>query len=414
MNPLQKKTSKRKINVGDFRLGPEEKNSIIEVLNSGRISEGAKVRRFEKLFSDFIGTEHSVVVNSGTSALIALLLALKYDNRFPKIRANAKIITSPITYIATANAIVLSGFEPVFVDIDAGTFSIMPEQVEEVLSKNRDCAAILPVHLMGYPCDMDALNDLAQKYNVTLIEDSSQAHGSLYKGKKTGSLAVAGTFSFYIAHNIQAGEMGAVTTDDELLAENIQRIKANGRLCSCSICTRSQNYCKLLDPTSETDEDDPRFTHTLIGANFKTMEFQAALGITQIKKADKIVKKRLENVQRLNDGLERFSKFMVLPKFSADVSYLAYPITIKEDAGISRRWLTSRLESHGIETRPLFGCIPTQQPAYGYLKPKYAGKLPNAEYIGKNSFYFGCHQYLTGPDIDYIIDVFSQIFKQVD
>ena len=134
------------------------------------------------------------------------------------------------------------------------------------------------------------------------------------------------------------------------------------------------------------------------------MEFQAALGITQLKKADWITQKRNENVKYLNEGLEEYSDVLQLPKYSKDISYLAYPIVIKKPDIISRKKLRSELEKRGVETRPLFGCIPTQQPAYKYLKEKYEGKLPNAEYIGKNAFYIGCHQYLEQEDLDFVIE----------
>lgn len=405
---------KKTVSVGDFRLGNEEKKAIIEVLDSGRLSEGKKVHQFEKQFASYIGTRYSVAVNSGTSAIMSLLLALKYDERFSNVRENTFIITTPITYVATSNAIVLSGFKPVYVDIDPDTFAVIPEQVEELLKSCENCSVILPVHLMGFPCDMNEINSLANKYGAISIEDSSQAHGSLYNGSKTGSLSLAGTFSFYIAHNIQAGELGAVTTNDEILMENIKRIKANGRLCSCPICTRNQNYCKLVDLANENEEnEDPRFKHSLIGANFKAMEFQAALGLIQLSKVEQIIEKRLANVKYLNERLSHFHKYIKTPVISDNISYLAYPLTVKRKSGISRWWLTSNLEKHGIETRPLFGCIPTQQPAYSYLKNEYIGKLPNAEYIGKNSFYIGCHQYLEKEDLDYVINTFERIFKTV-
>ncbi len=403
----------KRISVGDFRIHKEERKAIDEVMTSGRITEGKKVYEFEKRFAKFIGTEYAVALNSGTSALIAGLDALTYIEEF-KIRKGTKIITSPLTYVATVNAIVQSGFQPVFVDIDEETFSITPQNIKHLLENAPDIenySVILPVHLMGYPCEMEEINGLAKEYNLVTFEDSAQAHGTLYRGKKTGSFSLLGTFSFYVAHNIQAGELGMVVTNNEEIAKLIRRIKANGRICDCPVCTRPQGYCPKMSEDAEEDFD-PRFTHNLIGYNFKAMEFQAALGICQLNRVDTILKKRRENVKYLNEKLARYSQILKLPKYDENVSYLAYPLVIKDSQRISRRKLRLELERQGIETRPLFGCIPTQQPAYGYLKDEYKGKLPNAERIGRDGFYIGCHQYLEKEDLDTIIKTFDSILRK--
>lgn len=403
-----------KVRVGDFRIGEEEKKAINDVLNSGRISEGEKVREFEKEWADFIGTKYAIAVSSGSSALIAGLTALKYYKKLG-INKCTKVITTPITYVATTNAIVLSGFEPVFVDIDRKTFGITPETIRAHLEQTKNVSEyslILPVHLMGYSCDMDKINKIACGYGLQTFEDSAQAHGTIYKGKKTGSLSLLSIFSFYIAHNIQAGEMGCITTDNKELMQLIRKVKANGRVCDCPVCRRSEGKCPRLLSYKDEDDFDPRFTHDLIGYNFKTMEFQAALALTQLKRVDWITKTRNENVKYLNKGLKEFSDVLQLPKYSKDVSYLAYPLVIRNPEIISRRKLRYELEKKGVETRPLFGCIPTQQPAYSYLKKQYEGKLPNAEYIGRNAFYIGCHQYLDREDLDFEVEQIKNVINE--
>ncbi len=405
---------KERISVGDFQINEEEKAVINEVLDAGRISEWKKVKEFENLFANYIGTKHCITVNSGTSALIIGLSALINDSRFPKIRKGSKVVTTPLAYVATINAIVLTGLEPVFVDINRHDFSILPQKIEEHLDNTNDpesYSIILPVHLMGYPCDMNEINRIAKKYDLVVFEDSAQAHGSLYHGRKTGSLSLLSAFSFYIAHNIQAGEMGAVLTDDEKLMNMMRKLKTNGRICDCPICTRPKGYCPYFPRYDDDDDFDPRFLHDTIGYNFKIMEFQAALGISQVKKADLIFEKRQYNVHSLNQHLEKYSDELQLPVFSKDISYLAYPIVVKKRSKFTRKNLREELENNGIENRPLFGCIPTQQPAYDYLKNEYEGKIPNAEYVGKNAFYIGCHQYLNQDDLEYIVDIFDKIFS---
>ncbi|TRZ96067.1 DegT/DnrJ/EryC1/StrS family aminotransferase [bacterium] len=398
-----------RINVGEFKLGRREEKALIEVIDSGRLSEGQKTFDFEKAWARYIGTKYSVAVNSGTSALIAGLCALKH--KFG-IKDGSKVITTPLTFIATINAIVHSGLKPIFADIDRETLVITPENIKRALDKESGISVILPVHLMGYPADMDAINALAKEYNLPVMEDAAQAHGTIYKGKRLGSLSELGIFSFYIAHNIQAGEMGAINTNDLAILKLIKKIKAHGRMCECSVCTRPQGICPPLDRYKGLDDFDPRFHHDMIGYNFKIMEFQAALGLTQLKKADQIFDKRNHNVRYLNGGLSGLSDILQLPYYSKEISYLAYPVIIKDPKLISRLELRRDLEKKGIETRPLFGCIPTQQPAYGFLKKAYEGKLPNAEYVGKNGFYIGCHQYLNKRDLDYIIYTFKGVLKK--
>lgn len=405
----------KKILVGDFKIGLSEKRAIKEVLDIGRISEGKKVLEFERMFAEFVGTKYSVLVSSGTAALIAGLNALSYIEGL-KIKRGQKIITTPLTYIATSNAIVLSGFEPVYVDIDRDSLNISPENILSYLRQAEDIseyAMILPVHLMGFPCDMAQINSIANDHGLLVFEDSSQAHGSVYNGKKAGSLSLLSSFSFYIAHNIQVGEMGAVVTDNLKIANLIRQIKANGRVCDCPICTRHIGVChKLRDYAGDADFD-PRFTHSIIGYNFKTDEFSACLGICQLKKVEMINKARRNNVLYLNNKLKKFEELLQLPRYLEYVSYLAYPIIIKRPDIISRKYLREELERRGVETRPIFGCIPTQQPAYEYLKKEYEGRLPNAEYAGLNGFYIGCHQYLKKDDLDYVVYVFENILKGI-
>lgn len=404
--------SVRRIQIGDFRISLDDRRTIGRILESGRISEGVKVRNFELEWAKFIGTKYAVAVNSGTSALLAGLLALKHYKK--GIKKGSKIITTPLTYIATSNAIVAAGFEPVFVDVDSKTFLITPENIRRHLEAAKDIknySLILPVHLMGYPCDMDGINRVAREYGLQVFEDAAEAHGTRYKAGKAGAFSLLSAYSFYIAHNIQAGELGAVNTNDYKIAQLVRKIKANGRMCDCFECGRMESGCPKVRPHKLKDDFDPRFSHDLIGLNFKTMEFQAALASSQIKRAERIIKKRQENVAYLNKHLDSCSCVLQLPVYSKEVSYLGYPVLIKRPELIQRRDLRAALEENGIETRPLFGCIPAQQPAYSYLKKRYAGRLPNADYLGRNAFYIGCHQYLKKGDLDYIIRVFEKVIE---
>jgi perosamine synthetase len=406
--------SQIRVRVGDFRLGAEEKRAINKVLDSGRLSEGPRVREFERRWAEYVGTDYCIATSSGTAALILTMAAMKLMSGNAK---RTKVITSPLTYIATSSSISNVGWEPIYCDVDPVTFAIDPDEIERHLAEASDpenYALILPVHLMGYPADMGRILDIGERHSIPVAEDSAQAHGTLYDGKRTGSMGQFGAFSFYIAHNIQAGEMGAATTDNAEIARLARKLKAQGRECDCPICVRAEGKCPRLNSHNGDYDYDPRFTHDLIGYNFKTMEFQAALGLTQLDRVDWILSRRQQNVQYMNERLAPYSDLLQLPPYSESVSYLAYPLVIKQPERISRRTFRLELEKRGIETRPLFGSIPTQQPAYAHLREQYAGRLPNADYLGLNAFYVGCHQYLTEDDLDYMADSFIAILEGVE
>lgn len=372
------------IRVGDYKITQKDKDSVMAVLDSNQLSEGKMVKEFERRWAEFIGTKYCVLTNSGTSALISCLTVMKNYTQ------NRNVATSPLTFIATVNAIVLSGYEPIFNDVDRETFTVKPFQV------NADI--FLPVHLYGYPVDMDKF---IYKYT---IEDACEAHGTIYNGQKVGSIGDMGCYSFYIAHNIQVGDMGAITTNNKQLYEELKAIKAHGRLCKCAVCTRTNGTCPYKDKSF-----DPRFTFNQIAYNFKTTEIQATLGLNQLDMANEIIATRQANVKYLNDGLQSISHILQLPQYDTNVSYLAYPIIVKEPGIIHRDKLCKELEQHGIETRPLFACVPTQYPAYEYMKPKWQGLLPNAEWLGVNGLHIGCHQYLTKENLDYIIKTITEV-----
>jgi len=396
---------KRIIRTGGFSFSEEEKKALYDVIDSNRITEHEKTNEFERNWAKKVGTKYSIAVNSGTSALISGLYALKYLNKEDKRK---KVITTPLTFISTTNSILLSGLEPVYADVNFDTFDINTKGIEKILSENnpKDFLAILPVHLMGYPYNINGINRIAKENNLYVLEDSAEAHGTKYNGKNVGSLSDLSVFSFYVAHNIQAGELGAVNTNNKQIRDLVRKIKAHGRMCACDVCRRMEGKC----PNISLDEEDmdPRFTFTEFGFNFKTNEFATTIANIRMNKMEETNQKRREIVKYLNEGLKNHSDIIQLPKYSEDVSYLAYPLVLKKG---SRKLIRKELENRGIETRALFGCIPTQQPSMAAFKKEYEGKLPNADYIGKNGFYIGAHQDMTKEDLDYIIDSFNEILK---
>ncbi len=399
------------VRIGDIKLTQEDKEKLYALVDSEMFSEGKYVREFQKEWAKYVGTKDCVVFNSGTSAMMGGFVALQHSAKYGKrVRKGSKVITTPLTYIATTNSVMNTGLEPVFVDVK-DDFNIDEEKIAELLENagdTNDFSIILPVHLLGYVCEMDRINSLARKHGLVVFEDAAEAHGSTYKGKRVGSMSTLADFSFYMAHTVCAGEMGTLHMNEEELRQLAESAKGNGRMCACTVEQRGKGLCPHA--VEEDSGVDPRYFSNFIGFNFKATEFQAVLGLTQISKCDEIIRQRQENVKYLNEGLAKYSDILRLPTFSKTVSYLSYPLII-ENSSVPRKKIREALAEKGIESRPLFGCIPTQQPAYSSFKSKYAGKLPKAEFLGRNGFYIGCHQFMPREQLDYVIKSFGEILS---
>lgn len=376
----------KKIRIGDFQLGKEEREALFRVIQSGRITEHREVKAFEAEFAEWVGTKHCVALSSGTAALITGLSALKFSGR---AKHDARVLIPALTFVATANAVQLCGMTPVFGDIDVFNMCLQPNCI------SWDIDIVLPVHLFGFMPDMRRMSTESAMHRAILVEDACEAHGSTYRGTKAGAIGLWGAFSFYVAHTIQAGELGALVTNDDEIAVMARRIKAHGRECACKVCVRSQGECPNMR------DYDPRYHHVIYGYNFKPMEFSAALARVQLGKAEQNISRRRRNVVRLNRGLASAEDMFILPHVSDDISYMMYPLILRRE-GIRDRLLVA-LEKRGVECRPLFGCIPLQQLSYQHLSREYKNKLPVSEHYGANGFFVGCHQYLSDTDVDRMI-----------
>jgi len=401
----RKKKMSYRIPTGDLKITQEEKDRINEILDSGRISEGKYSEMFSALWAEYIGTNYCTTTNSGTSALIVGLRAM---NEFFKNKG--KIATTPFTYMATINAIYLTGNEPVFVDIDQNTLGMSPEALEKTLKEHPDIKAVMPVHIMGIPCEIDKIREIADKHGIPVIEDNCQGYGTTYKGKKLGSWGLWSACSFFIAHTIQCGEMGTINTNNADLYRIYDKLKSNGRV-SCYF-KEDEQYFK--DKMFRDERDlHPRYYHDMISGNYRSTEFAAGLAFEQFKTINDIIKKRNDNVKYLNERLKKYEDrgIIQLPKYDKDIAYLGYPIVIKDKNVISRAEFREALEEKGIETRPMYGCLPLDMPSLAHLKKEYENKLPVAEFIGRQTFYIGCHQFLNQEDLDYIVKSFEEVLE---
>lgn len=395
--------TKMKLPFGTISIPKKSKDLINEALDSTMVSSGKLVREFEKQFAQLLGVKHAVAVSTGTDA-DALALALLHDFG---AKPGDEVIVPSLSFVATGNAVLHARFTPKFVDIERETLNIDVSKIEEAITdKTR---AIMPVHLMGKPADMDTIMGIAKKYNLMVIEDAAEAHGMLYKGKPAGSIGHFGAFSLYVAHIITTIEGGIITCNDEEHAALLISLRSHGRGCSCVTCVLSstQSYCpKRFDPESG---EDIRFTFPRIGYSCKMNELEAAVGIGNMENYNDIVETRHKNLKHVLERFDRFSPYLSTIKEEEweKIGPHAIPIIINEDASFTRSELTNYLEKNGIETRTLFQSMPTQCPGFEYLGHKL-GDYPVAEYMGNNGIHIGCHHDLTTEHMDYFLDHVEQ------
>ncbi len=320
---------------------------VNECISSGWVSSSGKfITQFEKVFSDFLGTKHAVSCSNGTSALH---LALKAFDIGP----GDEVIVPALTFIATASAVSHAGAKPVFVDSEVNYFNMDPNLIEgSITSKTK---AIIPVHLYGHPVDMDPILDIARKHGFIIIEDAAEAHGALYKGKKVGSLGDAGIFSFFGNKVVTTGEGGMIATNSKKISNKIKLLRDHGM-------DRSRGYW-----------------HPILGFNYRITNLQAALGVAQMEKIDKIIHKKTVLAKNYSDQLKNIPG-VTIPKEARWAKHIfwLYTILIDENKlGIKRDELIKKLKGNKIDARPTF--IPMhQQPIF-----ENGQKLPVAEKLSQ-------------------------------
>lgn len=376
----------------------EADKKALEVLSGAQYIMGTNVKEFEKEFSEYLGIKHSISVGNGTDALIISLKALG-------IGEGDEVITTPWTFFATAESISFVGATPIFVDVEPDTFNIDPAKVEEkVTSKTK---AIMPVHIFGQPCNMDAINDIAKKHNLYVIEDAAQAIGSEYKGQKTGTLSDIATFSFFPTKNLGcAGDGGMIVTDNDDLAVICRALRVhgsgeNGQKAFNIINNIDENIAK--DNSADNTIYNPfKYYNYLIGHNSRLDEIQAAILRIKLKKIDKWNSKRRENAGFYNDNLKDTS--LVIPFEDKDVKHVYHLYILQSE---KRAELVSFLNKKGISTGVYYPIPLHLQKAYKDLGYK-AGDLPNAEYLSHRTFAIPMFAELTDKEKEYIVNTIKE------
>ena len=344
----------------------EEKELVNKVMDSGMLIMGEYVKEFEDKFAKYSDADYGIATSSGTTALDVALKSLE-------IEEGDKIITTPFTFIASSNSILYSKADPIFADVKEDTFNIDPDSIRELLKEHPDTKAILIVHLFGLPCDMDEIMEIVNENNLLLIEDSAQAHGATYKGRKVGSFGEVSAFSFYPTKNMTTSEGGIVLTNDEEIMDRARLLVNHG--------------------------SPQKYHHEILGYNYRMTNISAAIGLVQFKKLDKFNKQRRRNAEKLTDGLNDLD-WLETPVVPDDREHVFHQYTIKTNF---RNELLEYLKEHEIG----YG-IHYPMPAYEqglYQKLGYKDvRCPVAEKLCDQVISIPVHPALSEEDIDYMIE----------
>lgn len=349
------------IHISKPYIGEEEKAAVLAVLESGMLAQGAKTLELESAFAGICATKHAIATSSGTTALQVALLA-------HGIEVGDEVITTSFTFIATINSILSCGATPVLVDIEADTFNINPEAVAAAISPRT--RAILPVHLYGYPCNMAALQALAEKHNLVIVEDAAQAVGAEFEGRRTGRFGT-GCFSLYATKNVMSGEGGMITTDDDQLARRCRMIRSHGM--------------------------ERRYYHDSLGYNYRISDLHAAIGVVQTGRLAGFNQQRAMNADYLSAHL----RGVITPTVKAGYHHVWHQYTVRVPAEI-RDSAVERLQQAGVGTG-IFYPVPAHKQAYLEQAPFAAVRLPVTEALCGEVFSLPVHPQLSSSDLEKIV-----------
>lgn len=387
-------------------IGAPELKNMVEASLDGWLTTGRFNDEFELRLRKYIGVEYLMTVNSGSSANLVAFSALTS----PQLGARAilpgdEVIAVAAGFPTTLNPIVQFGAVPVFVDVSIPTYNIDVAQVEAAIGPKTK--AIMIAHTLGNPFDLDAITAICKKHNLWLIEDCCDALGSTYKGKKVGTFGDIGTLSFYPAHHITMGEGGAVFTNNPQLKRIAESFRDWGRDCYCppgkdNTCAKRFQW-KLGDLPQGYDH---KYTYSHLGYNLKITDMQAACGLAQLDRLDGFIQARKDNFAYLKNRLKSCEEFLILPEPTngAEPAWFGFPITLREDANVSRIDMLTYLDQHKIGTRLLFAGNLLRQPYMIGRNHRAVGALPNTDAIMNNTFWIGVFPGLTEPMLDHMVN----------
>lgn len=400
--------SGKQVDSGD--LGNLIDASLDMWLTSGRYGD-----EFEKEFPKYLGVKYCTLVNSGSSANLVAFTALtshKLGKR--RLMPGDEVITVAAGFPTTISPIIQNGLVPVFIDCEIGTYDYDVNMIEKAISDKTKC--IFMAHTLGNPFNISKVIELAEKYNLWVIEDNCDALGSKYDGKYTGSFGHISTCSFYPAHHMTMGEGGAVLTSDPKLHQIAKSIRDWGRDCICP--PGQDNVCgrRFTQTHGDLPEGyDHKYVYSHLGYNLKVTDMQAAIGVSQLKKLEYFCNRRRENYTMLTEKLKEFSDYLVLPvpTPNSDPSWFGYTITVKDNAPFTRNELSRYLEEHKIGTRLLFAGNILRQPCFTEENYKYrvVGELKNTDTIMNSTLWIGTWPGIDQDCVDYIYNTFKEFIS---
>ena len=386
----------------------------VSSLIDGWFGLGKHAETFENKLAKFLGVKGSILVNSGSSAnllSIASLMSPLFSNRLSK---GDEVITSACGFPTTVNPIVLYDLIPVFVDVNPQTYNLNVSDLEKAVTKKTK--AVMIAHTLGNPCDMDAIMKFCQHNNLLLIEDNCDALGSKYNNQYTGSFGILSTQSFYPPHHLTMGEGGAVNYNDFRFERITRSLRDWGRSCWCrGDEKRTLGACQVrFNFRVDGKPYDHKYMFNQIGYNLKPIEPQAAMGVVQLTRLPKFIKKRAVNFERLFNYSKQWQNYFILPQKTpkSQPCWFAFPLTIKDDAPFNRHQLVMYLEQRMIQTRPLFAGNITKQLAYKDVNYRKIGNLDNCDRILHNTFFLGIYPALTYKEIDFIAQSINDFLKK--
>lgn len=390
-----------------------EINNAIEAARDCWWTEGRWAKQFEAKFKKFLGMKYVSLVNSGSSANLVALAALTSrvfgDKR---LKPGDEFITTPTAFPTTVNPGIIYGLKPVFVDSDTKTLNIDASQIERAITKKT--RLIMMAHTLGKPFDLDKIMKLVKKYDLWLIEDCCDALGSLYNKQLVGTFGHVATYSFYPAHQMTMGEGGAVITNHPLIHRSIRQFRDWGRDCWCD--TGHDNTCgkRFAWQLGELPYGyDHKYTYSQIGYNLKLTDFQAAIGIAQIKKLPGFIKKRKENYKILHGFFSKYPKYFQLIETSKKENpcWFGFPFLVKTQAPFTRNDLAQYLEKQKIGSRNVFSGNLLKHPAYMNIKYRKSGIMKNADEIMQRALWIGVWPGISKKDIEYIKKTIRKYIK---
>ncbi|AJJ60535.1 lipopolysaccharide biosynthesis protein RfbH [Yersinia pseudotuberculosis] len=393
-------------------IGTKELQLMVEASLDGWLTTGRFNDAFEKKLGEYLGVPYVLTTTSGSSANLLALTALTS----PKLGVRAlkpgdEVITVAAGFPTTVNPTIQNGLIPVFVDVDIPTYNVNASLIEAAVSDKTK--AIMIAHTLGNLFDLAEVRRVADKYNLWLIEDCCDALGSTYDGKMAGTFGDIGTVSFYPAHHITMGEGGAVFTQSAELKSIIESFRDWGRDCYCA--PGCDNTCKKRfgqQLGSLPFGYDHKYTYSHLGYNLKITDMQAACGLAQLERIEEFVEKRKANFKYLKDALQSCADFLELPEATenSDPSWFGFPITLKEDSGVSRIDLVKFLDEAKVGTRLLFAGNLTRQPYFHDVKYRVVGELTNTDRIMNQTFWIGIYPGLTHDHLDYVVSKLEEFF----